>query len=139
MFKKIMVPVDLAHADRLEKALACAGALASQFGAETIYVGVSAAAPSSVAHTPEEFAQKLSAFAKEQAQRHGITTGAHAMTSHDPATDLDPTLMKAVDETGADLVVMASHVPNIADYVWPSNGGTLASHAKASVLVVRDS
>ncbi|KUF11784.1 universal stress protein [Pseudoponticoccus marisrubri] len=137
MFKRIMVPVDLAHVDRLNKALTCAADMAKQHGSEVVYVGVSAATPTSVAHNPEEFAKKLEAFAVEQGQASGVTTTAHAVTSHDPSVDLDPTLLKAVDETGADLVVMASHIPNVTDYIWPSNGGTIAGHAKVSVLVVR--
>ncbi|SNR71437.1 universal stress protein [Puniceibacterium sediminis] len=137
MFKRIMVPVDLAHAGKLDKALTCAADLAKLHGAVAIYVGVSAATPSSVAHTPKEFAEKLEAFARSEAKGRGIQTEAHAMTSHDPTIDLDPTLLKAVTETGADLVVMASHIPNLTDYVWPSNGGTLATHARVSVLVVR--
>ncbi|WP_375172768.1 universal stress protein [Pseudooceanicola sp.] len=137
MFNKIMVPVDLSHAGKLTKALDCAGRLAKQFGAEAVYVGVSAAAPSSVAHSPEEYAEKLDAFAAEQAKAHGISASGHSVISHDPSADLDPALLKAVEETGADLVVMASHVPNITDYIWPSNGGTIATHAKASVFVVR--
>ena len=132
-----MIPVDLTHADKLGKALGCAADMAKQHGASVVYVGVSAAAPSSVAHTPEEFAAKLDAFAKEQGQSHGIDASAHAVTSHDPASDLDAALMKAIDDTGADLVIMASHIPNVTDYIWPSNGGTIAGHAKVSVLVVR--
>lgn len=137
MFSNIMIPVDLAHADKLGHALKCAADLAGLYGATVTYVGVSAATPSSVAHSPQEFAEKLKAFAETEAGKHGHKATAHAMTSHDPSTDLDPTLLKAVDETGADLVVMASHVPNITDYIWPSNGGTIATHAKVSVLVVR--
>lgn len=137
MFKRIMVPVDLAHAERLEKALGVAEDLAQHYGASVVYVGVAAATPSSVAHSPEEFAAKLTTFAEVRAAQTGVTAEAHAMTSHDPSTDLDPTLLKAVGETGADLVVMASHIPNITDYVWPSNGGTIAGHAKVSVMVVR--
>ena len=137
MFTKIMVPVDLAHADKLTKALGVAAGLAKQFDAEVVYVGVSAATPSKIAHTPQEFAAKLDAFAKEQSSSHGVDASAHAVTSHDPTIDLDPTLLKAVDETGADLVVMASHIPNVTDYIWPSNGGTIAGHAKVSVMVVR--
>lgn len=137
MFSNIMIPVDLAHVDKLVHALKCAADLAGLYGATVTYVGVSAATPSSVAHSPQEFAEKLKAFAETEAGKHGHKATAHAMTSHDPSTDLDPTLLKAVDETGADLVVMASHVPNITDYIWPSNGGTIATHAKVSVLVVR--
>ena len=137
MFDKIMVPVDLAHADKLDRALRCAAGLANLYGAKITYVGVSAATPGSVAHTPEEFAQKLSAFAESQAETHGLKADSLAMTSHDPTADLDPTLLKAVEETGADLVVMQSHIPNVADHIWPSNGGTIARRAKASVMLVR--
>ncbi|MGD8310649.1 MAG: hypothetical protein PVG98_14530 [Chromatiales bacterium] len=45
--------------------------------------------------------------------------------------------MEAVDDIGADLVVMASHIPDVVDYIWPSNGGKVAGHSDASVFVVR--
>ena len=60
------------------------------------------------------------------------------MIAHDPTTDVDDALLKAVDETGADLVVMASHKPGLAEYFWPSNGGKLAGHTGVSVMLVRD-
>ena len=137
MFKRIMVPVDLAHADKLSRALRCAADLAKHYGATVVYVGVAAATPGSVAHTPAEFKEKMDAFAASQGESAGITTEAVALTSHDPSVDLDPTLIKAVDDTGSDLVVMASHIPNLSDYIWPSNGGTVARKAKVSVMVVR--
>lgn len=137
MFTKIMVPVDLAHADKLERALQCAADLATHYKATVVYVGVAAATPGSVAHTPQEFAEKLAAFAAAQGESAGISTDSLAMTSHDPSTDLDPTLLDALDQCGADLVVMASHIPNLTDYIRPSNGGTIARRAKVSVMVVR--
>lgn len=137
MFNRIMVPVDLAHVGQLDRALDCAADLARHYGATLVYVGVAAATPGSVAHTPEEFADKMAAFAASQGETAGVEAEGVALTSHDPTTDLDPTLLKAVEDTGADLVVMASHVPNLTDYIWPSNGGTVAKRAKVSVLVVR--
>lgn len=137
MFRRIMVPVDLTHAEKLEKALLCAADLAAHYGATAVYVGVTSSLPSKIAHTPAEYAEKLAAFAASQATERGIATEARAYTSHDPAIDLDPTLLKAVTETGADLVVMASHIPNVADHFWPSNGGSIASRADVSVMLVR--
>ena len=137
MFKRIMVPVDLTHADKIEKALGVAGDLAAHYGATLVYVGVTAPAPSPVAHTPEEYAKKLANFAADKGIAHGVAAESRAYTSHDPAIDLDETLLKAVAETGADLVVMASHIPNVADYIWPSNGGAVATHADVTVMVVR--
>ncbi|QFT80787.1 Universal stress protein F [Roseovarius sp. THAF27] len=137
MFKKIMAPVDLAHMDRLEKALKCTADLAKHYDAEVIFVGVTSSTPSSMAHTPAEYAEKLDAFAKDQGSANGFTASGDALVSHDPSSDVDDILLKAVKDTGADLVVMASHVPNIMDYVWPSNGGKIAEHAECSVMVVR--
>ena len=137
MFKSIMVPVDLAHAADLTRALQCAGDLARHYGARITYVGVTTAVPSSTAHNPNEYQAKLAEFADEQGKAHSVTTTAHTAISHDPRVDLDDALLKACKEVDADLVVMASHLPNLTDYIWPSNGGKVAAHAAASVMVVR--
>ncbi len=137
MYKKILVPVDLTHADRLEKALQTAADLSIHYGAPICYVGVTPEAPSPVARNPAEFAQKLEAFGQAQAARHGVTATTKSYSATDPAIDINKTLRKAVEEAGADLVVMASHVPNVTDYIWPSHGGWVAEHSEASVFVVR--
>lgn len=138
MYSKMMVPVDLAHEEPLEKALATAADLAKHYGIPVVYTGVSAATPGSVAHTPEEFRAKLEQFARDQAQSRGLKdTSAVAYTSHDPTIDLDQNLLRAIEETGADLVVMASHIPGFPEYLFASNAGYVAMHAKVSVFVVR--
>jgi len=137
MFKKIMTPVDLSHQSDLQKALAVTADLAKHYGASVVFVGATSSTPSSTAHTPEEYRKKLEAFAKDQSEAHGFEASADMVIAHDPTTDVDDVLLKAVRETGADIVVMQSHMPNILDYVWPSNGGKIAEHAKVSVFVVR--
>lgn len=137
MFKRIMAPVDLAHVERLGRALDCAADLAKHYSVPITYVGVTSTAPGRMGHNPEEFSQKLGEFVRGEAERHGVEASAHTAIAHDPPTEVDDALMRAVDETGSDLVVMASHVPDVIDYIWPSNGGKLAEHAKCSVLVVR--
>lgn len=137
MYKSIMVPVDLAHKDKLDKALATAGLFAKQFGSTLSFVAVTATAPSSVAHTPEEFAKKLEAFGGEQAEKLGVSIQTKAYTAGDPARDLDDVLDKAAHELGADLVVMATHMPGAYEHVFNSNAGYLASHSDISVFVVR--
>ncbi len=137
MYQKIMVPVDLAHVERLHKALTTAADLAKHYRTPVCYVGVTTTLPSAAAHTPEEFAHKLKHFGQAQADKHGFEVSTMTLTSHDPAVDLDATLMDAIQESGADLVVMASHAPGLADHIFASNAGYLASHAKVSVLVVR--
>lgn len=57
--------------------------------------------------------------------------------SHDRVADIDDILLNAVKEVGADVVLMASHIPTLVDYIWPSNGGKIAAHSEASVFLVR--
>lgn len=137
MYKKILTPIDLAHKDRLAKAVDAAVDLARHYGASLVLVGVTEETPSPIAHNPREYAQKLSAYAAELATTHGIPTEAKAYAAHDPAVQIDETILKAIGETGADLVVMASHAPTIGDALVPSHGGKLASHTAASVFLVR--
>jgi nucleotide-binding universal stress UspA family protein len=137
MYRKILVPVDLAHLEKLEKALRTAADLAKHYGASVTYVGATVGEPSEVAHSPEEFAQKLEEFAAAQAKKHGIDGKAKTVRSHDPARDLNNVLLKEIDAEGADLVVMASHVPGLPEHIFTSHAGGVASHAEVSVFVVR--
>jgi nucleotide-binding universal stress UspA family protein len=137
LYKKILIPIDLAHRDRLAKAIDTAVDLARRYGAPLVIVGVTEETPGPVAHNPQEYARRLDAFADELARTHGIATQAKAYAAHDPATQIDETLLKAVGETGADLVVMASHPPTAGGALLPSHGGRLASHAAVSVFLVR--
>src|SRR3546814_3690930 len=59
MYKKIMVPVDLSHRERLEKAVATAADLSKCYKVPAEMVAVTATAPGSVARNPEELAAKL--------------------------------------------------------------------------------
>lgn len=137
MYKKIMIPVDLRHVDHLTKALSVGADLAKHYGAEAHIVSVTQSGPTEVAHNPKEFAEKLATFTADQSNALGFTFRAHTEISHDPAIDLDSVLETAAEKIGADLIVMASHVPGFAEYFFASNAGYLASHASMSVLVVR--
>ena len=137
MYRNIAVPVDLEHVDRLEKALATAADLGKHYNAEVCYIGVTTTEPSPLGHTPDEYAQSLAEFGRQQAAKHGIETTTLARTAHDLSIDLDKILLKAISESGADAVVMASHVPGLADHFFASDAGTVASDAKISVFVIR--
>ncbi|MEL7151061.1 MAG: universal stress protein [Pseudomonadota bacterium] len=137
MFKTLMIPVDLRHTAQLERALGVAAGLSTHYGADAHIVSVTQSGPTEVANTPEAFAEKLATFAADQSNVHGCSFRAHTKISHDPAIDLDTVLQDAAESIGADLIVMASHVPGFADHFFASNAGYLASHASISVLVVR--
>ena len=137
MFKAILAPVDLAHLGSLQRALDCAADLARHYNASITYVGVTSSGPSSIARNPEEFSRILKSFVQAEVERHGIEAKAHVSITNDPTTEVDDALLRAIDELETDLVVMGSHIPGATEYIWPSNGGKIAGHAKCSGLVVR--
>ena len=137
MFNTIMVPVDLRHASALDKALTIAADLARRDGASITYVGVTGTAPSAAARSPEEYAEKLEAFAQKAGTAAGVGVASRSVHVHDIPVDLNSALRDMVDELGADLVIMASHVPSFGDLLVGSHAGHLASHTASSVFVVR--
>jgi nucleotide-binding universal stress UspA family protein len=137
MYSTIAVPVDLGHVERLEKALRTAVDLARHYGATLHYVGATTETPGPLAHDPAEFNAKLDAFAKAEGVRHGIEARARMVVCLDMTIDLDQHLLAAFQDVGADLVVMASHLPGAKEHLFSSNAGWIASHAAISVLVVR--
>lgn len=137
MYTKIMIPIDLRHIEQMTKALQVAADIGRLYGAEAHILGVGQTVPSQVARTPKEFADKLSAFALRSTEVYGFAFESHVEISHDPSVDLDNVLARAAKAIGADLIVMASHTPGLAEHIFSSNAGYLASHSDISVLVVR--
>jgi len=138
MYKRILVPVDLHHIEKLDKALGIAARTAKEHDATVIYVGIVDSVPTTTAKTEKDYAEEaLENFAAEQAARHGIKVSDHIALRRDLHLNVGSELVQAAKDTGSDLVVMASHVPGILDHVLSSNAGYVASHAPVSVYVVR--
>lgn len=47
------------------------------------------------------------------------------------------TILEVADEKGADLIIVASHQPELQDYLLGSTASKVVRHARCSVLVVR--
>lgn len=139
MYQKILVPVDLSHTDKLAKALNTAIDIAKHYKATLCYVAITNTTPGAAAHTPEELSEKLQVFAQEQGRAHGIKTDSLVITTPDTAIELDDRLLDAITNTGADLIVMASHTPGVGDklHILHSNGANIVRHSDISVFVVR--
>ena len=139
MYSKIMVPVELDHTDRIERTLKVAADLAKIYSSTVVYVAIHGKVPNPVALTPEKFAAELDMFAREQGERFGIQTSALPIASNDPAAEIDARLIEAVRRSKADLVVMASHVPGVADtlHLIGSHAAKLVRQLDISVFVVR--
>ena len=139
MYKKILVPVDLAHTEKLSKALSTAVDIAKHYDASICYISVTNTTPGAAAHNPKELAEKLQVFAEEQGNSHGLRTSSEVLSTPDTAVELDHKLLAAIQDTGADLIIMASHAPGMGDrlHILHSNAANIVKHSDISVFVVR--
>ena len=135
MYSKILVPVDLAHTEKMSKALDTAIYIAKHYNATLCYITVTNTAPSAAAHDPKELAAKLNTFAREHGKLHGIDTDSKVISTADTAVELENRLLEAIKDTGADLVIMASHPPGIGDklHFLHSNGATTLDASAAGL------
>lgn len=137
MYSKILLPIDLAHAEKMEKAIVTAVEVAKAHDARLTMMGVTGEEPGSVAHDPKEYAARFDAFVAEQSQKHGIPVDALEKVSVDVPAELPGILEKEAKEHGYDLIIMASHVPGLLDHIFTSNAGHVATHSAGSVFIVR--
>lgn len=139
MYRKILVPVDLSHAEKLTKALSTAVDIAKHYDAALCYITVTNTTPGAAAHNPKELAEKLKVFAEEQGNAHGLRTSSEVLSTPDTAVELDHKLLDAIRDTEADLIVMASHAPGVGDrlHILHSNAANIVKHSDISVFVVR--
>jgi len=137
LYHKIMVPVDLAHLSGLAKALRTAADLAAGYRIPVCYVSVAPGPAPVTAERADEFRDALDSFALDQAEHHGFEATASAVIPEDESPDVREALMRALEESGADLVVMASHIPDVDDRMFASNAAFVAASATVTVMVVR--
>ena len=141
MFKKILAPIDVTHPESSKLALDAAAKLADSSGAKLTLLNVVADVPNLVAvQLPDNFAEKAEAAAREQlssiAKSCGLSDGAYetAVGSGAPYHEI----IAQARKMGADLIVMASHRPELADYLLGTVAARVVRHANCSVLVVRE-
>ena len=142
MHKNILFPVDLNHTDSLGKAVETAVFFARTSGARLHVVAVvpGFGLPVVASYFPEDFEQKALASAKQALDRFiasSFPKGLEVLPVVAHGTVYDE-ILHCAEELGIDLIVMASHRPEMQDYLLGSNASTVVRHAKCSVLVVRD-
>ncbi|MBB3810031.1 universal stress protein [Pseudochelatococcus contaminans] len=141
MFKKILVPVDLADLEIARQAVTRAAALARESGGTVRLIYIRSILPVSfVEFVPPNFdeeqarlaAEELAEFAKEVAlppERVSTVVRIGAVYNE---------VLEEAAEIGADLIVVSSHQPGVSTYLIGSNAATIVRHATSSVLVLRE-
>ncbi|WP_319774381.1 universal stress protein [Breoghania sp.] len=140
MYNRILVPVDLADMPTCEKVLEDAAYLAAAANAELHFLTVVPTYSMSIVGSffPEGYETKVLSAAK--------TSMSEFITSHPKARNhkghvahgtIYDEIMKAANRLDCDLIVMASHRPELKDYLLGPNAARVVRYAAQSVFVVR--
>ena len=142
MYKNILLPVDLNHESSWQKSLPVALGLCGSFSAKLHVMTVVPDFGSAyvAGFFPADFEQK----ALDQTQAAlakfvdgNVPDGVEIQRIVANGTVYEEVLSKA-GEIGADLIVMASHRPELQDYLLGPNAARVVRHAPISVMVVRE-
>ncbi len=141
MYKDILLAVDLAHEDTQSNAVASAVAFAQQFDARLHLITVVPDFGMSIVggFFPPDYEKKVLEKAKNdlhsfsgKAIPEGLAV--QHIVGHGAAYR---EILRYAEETECDLIVMASHRPEVSDHLIGPNTMKVVGHANCSVLVVR--
>lgn len=141
MYKSILLPLDLAHDSSWTKALPVALELADTFKAELHVLTVVPDIRTSMVsqYFPRDFeatatrkaAEALNAFIAGK-------LGKRKVKEHIATGRVFREIVRCADENDCDLIVMASHRPEMADHFIGPSADQVVRHTDRSVMIVRD-
>lgn len=136
MYRKIIVPVDMGQLERGESILKKAVALLSE-GGKILLLNVAEDLPSYLTiELPADFVTQAvddaRAHLASMAKAAGVEVEVGVRVGS-PAREI----LAAADEWQADLVIIASHRPNLGNYLLGATADRVVRHSKCSVLVDR--
>jgi nucleotide-binding universal stress UspA family protein len=140
MFKKILVPVDLADTDLAKSAIETAVSLATASRGAVRLLNVSPIPPAMLAkYLPSDFDARQRQSAEEAltiiAKESGLNAGQISTTVRQGGIYHE--VLEEAKSMRADLIIVSSHLPETKSYFLGSNAGHVVRFAKCSVLVVR--
>jgi nucleotide-binding universal stress UspA family protein len=140
MFKNILVAVDLEHDTPIDDLLRIASDIANTYGAQVHLLNVIGAAPAVVSQfLPENYENMVSGKIEKDlavlAAKVDLAEGAAASSVRFGGVYQE--ILAHAAKIGADLIIVASHKPNVGDYLLGSTAARIVRHASCSTLVVR--
>lgn len=141
MYKNILVPIDLSERSSWRKALPVAVELATAFGAQ---MHVTTVVRDIDAIFRAQYSLLVYRNMISEAERQIASIVAEVVPSDLGARcrvgqgSVYAEILRIAQEIGADLIVMASHRPEMKDYLLGANAARVVRHATCSVLVVRE-
>ena len=140
MFKNFLVAVDLEHDTHNDALLRVASDIANAQGAKAHLLHVIGAAPAVVSQFLPESYEKMASEKIEKdlaalAAKIDLAEGAAAISVR--FGDVYQEILAHAANIGADLIIVASHKPNVSDYLLGTTAARIVRHAACSVFVVR--
>ncbi|HEY2530719.1 MAG TPA: universal stress protein [Xanthobacteraceae bacterium] len=140
MYRRVLVPIDLADVELAKPALATAMMMTKQCNGAIRLVNVLPLTPVMLAeYVPRDFEMQQRASAEEAiaivAKETGL--GPDRISTVVRHGTIDREILDEAKAMNADLIVMSSHRAGIRTYFLGSNAGHVVRYATCSVLVVR--
>lgn len=136
MFKKVMVPIDMAHVVEGKANIELAAKYADD-GADIVLLNVIEDIPGwAAAELPRDLLEK-SRQTSESELKAIVTASGRKMETVVRSGHPYKTILEVADEKGVDLIIVASHRPGLQDYFLGSTAAKVVRHANCSVLVIR--
>jgi nucleotide-binding universal stress UspA family protein len=140
MYKRILVPIDLADVDLAKPAVATALMMARESNGAVRLINVLPITPVMLAeYVPPDFEAQQRASAEDAITIVAKETGLapHQVSTVVRQGTVDREILDEADKMKADLIVMSSHRTGLRTYFLGSNAGHVVRYAACSVLVVR--
>lgn len=141
MYKRILVPIDLDQETSWKLALPVALEYCQIFGAglELLTVLPDLGSSMLASYFPPGFEEKADADARQRLEGLAAKEVSSNVTvrCHVGRGTVYEEILKVARERKTDLIVMASHRPELKDYLLGPNAARVVRHAPISVLVVR--
>jgi len=140
MYKKILVPIDLADQELAKPAVATAMMMAEPADATIRFINVLPLTPVMLAeYVPPDFEVQQRKTAEDALAIVVKETGLppERVSSTVRQGGIYHEVLEEAKAFGCDIIVMSSHRPAMKTYFLGSNAGHMVRYAKCSVLVVR--
>ena len=141
MFKEILLPIDLGDESSSMKALSTALGIAKTAGSRLHVLAVVPGFSMSIIsqYFPKDFEAKSLADAADRL-RHFIDENVPSDITSQAAVasgTVYQEILRVAKESNCELIVLASHRPELKDYLLGPNAARVVRHARCSVMVVR--
>lgn len=138
-FEKILVSIDLGEDSSWKEALPTAVDQAQHADGELHIVTVVPEEPPQLAWLPKDYSIKMISHANSQLAKLIETNVPKDMRAelHVCQGTIYSEIVKLAKDIGIDLIVMASHRPELKDYLLGPNAARVVRHAECPVLVIR--